>query len=263
MNPGFTARTPTARPGSSRSIRRHPEGATGRRRDGDQAVLGARLQPGRDVHHDVRSGASRRSIPKATKRRPSGERTPFTRRRPRRGARRGARNAGRHLPRRGRPAATGKVLGGFRYAGTRPDDPNDIVPHEHRRELRALRVFGAWTNLTDLKAGNTLDTLVTENGRSIVKHVLQDVGSTFGMAKRPARVGYRLGVLLRTEPTRKRLLSFGFALSPWQTVPYVEYPSIGTLRRRPLRSAGRGGRKRRPPPTWSCATTMRSGPRGG
>ena len=58
-------------------------------------------------------------------------------------------------------ALPGRVLGGFQYHGTRPDDPNDIVPHEHRRELRALKVFGAWTNLVDMKAGNTLDTLVT------------------------------------------------------------------------------------------------------
>ena len=57
-------------------------------------------------------------------------------------------------------ALPGRSLGGFRYYGTRPDDPNDIVPHEHRRELRALKVFGAWTNLVDMKAGNTLDTLV-------------------------------------------------------------------------------------------------------
>jgi len=31
----------------------------------------------------------------------------------------------------------------------------------------------------------------------------------------------------QTGSTLRRLFSFGFALSPWQTVPYVEYPSIG------------------------------------
>ncbi len=77
-------------------------------------------------------------------------------------------------------AVPGRPIGGFRYYGTRPDDPNDVVPHEHRRELRALKVFGAWTNLVDMKAGNTLDTVVVENGRSVVRHYLQDVGSTFG-----------------------------------------------------------------------------------
>src|SRR4029079_15988407 len=77
-------------------------------------------------------------------------------------------------------ALPGKVLGGFKYVGTRPDDPNDIIPHEHRRELRALKVFGAWTNLTDLKADNTLDTLIPGEGKSVVRHYLQDVGSTFG-----------------------------------------------------------------------------------
>ena len=119
--------------------------------------------------------------PKATVRRPSGKRTPFSRDDMNVILENVARNAdgtyrviaGRQLP--------GKILGGFQYAGTRPDDPNDLVPHEHRRELRALRVFGAWTNLTDLKGANTLDTLITENGKTLVKHYLQDVGSTFGM----------------------------------------------------------------------------------
>ena len=166
--------------------------------------------------------------PDATKRRPSGDRTPLTmddvheitekvHRNPD-GSYRAA--AGRLLP--------GKVLGGFRYLGTRPDDPNDIVPHEHRRELRALRVFGAWTNLTDMKAGNTLDTLVTEGGRSIVKHYLQDVGSTFGVgANGPHDWNEGWEHVYDGPPSHKRFLTFGFGFSPWQTADYEDYPAIG------------------------------------
>jgi hypothetical protein len=119
------------------------------------------------------------------------------------------------------------VLGPFRYEGTRPDDPNDVIDHEHRRELRALRVFGAWTNLTDLKASNTIDTLVTENGRSYVKHILQDVGSTFGVCNEQYEWDLSYEHFYQGDTTKKRLFSFGFALSPWQRVPYAEYPSIG------------------------------------
>jgi len=165
--------------------------------------------------------------PKATIRRPSGARTRFTTDDMNAILERVARNpdgtyraiAGRLLP--------GKILGGFQYDGTRPDDPNDVVPHEHRRELRALHVFGAWTNLTDLKASNTLDTLVTENGRTVVKHYLQDVGSTFGMCNDLYEWDLSYEHFIEGPTTRKRLFSFGFALSPWQTIDYVEYPSIG------------------------------------
>src|SRR5262245_34452928 len=165
--------------------------------------------------------------PKATIRRPSGARTKFTEDDMNAILERVARKpdgtyrviAGRQIP--------GKFLYGFRYEGTRPDDPNDVVPHEHRRELRALRVFGAWTNLTDLKAANTLDTLVSENGRSIVKHYLQDVGSTFGMCNDLHEWDLSYEHFIEGDTTRRRLFSFGFALSPWQTVKYVEYPSIG------------------------------------
>jgi hypothetical protein len=122
----------------------------------------------------------------------------------------------------------GRPVGGFRYYGTRPDDPNDVVPHEHRRELRALKVFGAWTNLVDMKAGNTLDTVVTENGRGIVRHYLQDVGSTFGTgANGPRESDEGWEFLYEGELTRKRLARLGFVFEPWQTVQYVENRAIG------------------------------------
>ena len=49
-------------------------------------------------------------------------------------------------------ALPGTPVGPFRYFGTRPDDPNDIYPHEHRRELRGLRVFAAWLNHDDSRS---------------------------------------------------------------------------------------------------------------
>jgi hypothetical protein len=125
-------------------------------------------------------------------------------------------------------AIPGRIIGGFKYDGTRKDDPNDIVPHEHRRELRALKVFGAWTNLVDMKALNTLDTVITENGRGVIRHYLQDVGSTFGtgaLAPREWDEGYEY--LYEGDKTKKRLISLGFWLQPWQTIPYTEYESIG------------------------------------
>jgi hypothetical protein len=165
--------------------------------------------------------------PKATVSRPNGKRTPFTHDDMNAILERVARKpdgsyrvvAGRLLP--------GTILGGFQYAGTRPDDPNDLVPHEHRRELRALRVFGAWTNLTDIKAKNTIDTLATENGKTVVKHYLQDVGSTFGMCNDVHEWDLSYEYFLEGGPSRKRLFTLGFGLSPWQTVDYVEYPSVG------------------------------------
>lgn len=125
-------------------------------------------------------------------------------------------------------AAEGRVLGGFKYHGTRPDDPNDTILHEHRRVLRALKVFGAWTNLVDMKAGNTLDVLVKAGDRQVVRHYLQDVGSTFGtgaLGPREWDEGYEY--LFEKTPTLKRLYTMGFWIRPWQTVPYKEYPAVG------------------------------------
>ena len=125
-------------------------------------------------------------------------------------------------------ALAGRPVGGFKYHDTRPDDPNDVIPHQHRRELRALQVFGAWTNLVDMKAGNTLDVVVTEGGRGIVRHYLQDVGSTFGtgaLAPRDGDEGYEY--LYEPGPTRARFFTLGFWIQPWQTIDYDKHPEIG------------------------------------
>jgi hypothetical protein len=128
--------------------------------------------------------------------------------------------AGRRVP--------GRAVGGFRYQDTRPDDPNDIVPHEHRRELRALQVFGAWTNLVDMKAGNTLDTVITENGRGVVRHYLQDVGSTFGTgALGPREYDEGWEYLVELDRMRTRLFRLGFPLEPWHTAKYAKNSAIG------------------------------------
>ncbi len=122
----------------------------------------------------------------------------------------------------------GKLLGGFKYYGTRPDDPNDIIPHEQRRELRALRVFAAWTNMVDVKALNTMDTLVTENGRSRVRHYLLDVESTFGMgATGPHDWTDGYEYFFEKDLTLKRMETLGLYLQPWQTVKYPDNRSIG------------------------------------
>ena len=125
-------------------------------------------------------------------------------------------------------ALPGRPVEGYKYEGTRPDDPNDIIPHEDRRELRGLRVFSAWMNHTDAKAINSLDTVVTENGRSYVRHHLIDFNAALGSAGiglRERRDGYEY--LAETGPAKRALLAFGFYIRPWMTVDYPKYRGVG------------------------------------
>lgn len=132
-------------------------------------------------------------------------------------------------------ALEGKPVGRIRFAGTRPDDPNDIVPHQHRRELRGYGVFAAWLDHVDAKSINSLDTLVTRDGRSIVQHHLIDFGSTLGSGG-VAPSDYWEGAEYLIEPSRigRQMIGFGFAAPRWQREPFYESPTIGRL---PARNA--------------------------
>lgn len=127
-------------------------------------------------------------------------------------------------------ALPGTPVGPFKYFGTRPDDPNDIFPHEHRRELRGLRAFSAWLNHDDSRSVNSLDTVIEQHGRRIVRHHLIDFGSTLGSASVTAqkpRAGNEY--IWEARPTLLTMLSFGFWVRPWIKVHYPDYPAVGNL----------------------------------
>lgn len=119
----------------------------------------------------------------------------------------------------------GNGIGSFRYFGTRSDDPNDIFPHEHRRELRASRVFAAWLNHDDSRGINSKDIVVSQNGRRFVKHFMYDFNSILGSGnRRPQK--YRSGNEYRFEADEalKTLLTFGLYVRPWARFDYPDAP---------------------------------------
>jgi hypothetical protein len=122
----------------------------------------------------------------------------------------------------------GDPRGPFRYYGTRPDDPNDIYPHEHRRELRGLVVFSAWLNHDEVRSANSLDTLVRVDGRTILRHNLLDFGSTLGSGSVQAQ-SRRAGneFVWEARPTLVTMLTLGLYVRPWIKVPYPDLPAVG------------------------------------
>jgi hypothetical protein len=127
--------------------------------------------------------------------------------------------------------AEGRNLGPFRYYGTRADDPNDIYPHEHRRELRGNRVFAAWLNHDDSRAINTLDMLVGDEGRRFVRHYMFDFGSMLGSGTNEEDhpwVGHEF--VVQGRPAWITLASFGLWRRPFiHTQAPADLPAAGNF----------------------------------
>jgi len=121
--------------------------------------------------------------------------------------------------------ADGTPLGNFRYYGRRSDDPNDLVPHEDRRELRGARVFGAWLNHDDSRGVNSLDMLHTDGARRYVKHYMFDFGSIMGSGTVFAQ-RHRAGneYILDWTPGWLTLATFGAYTRSWMHIKYPDVP---------------------------------------
>lgn len=125
-------------------------------------------------------------------------------------------------------AIPGKGIGPYRYYGVRTDDPNDFIPHEHRRDLRGLALISAWIDHDDSRAINTYDTLVEENAVKFIRHYVLDLGSTLGSGTQKANSPRSGGEYLFDWKTPAlQLVTFGALVPRWARADFPDLPAVG------------------------------------
>jgi hypothetical protein len=117
----------------------------------------------------------------------------------------------------------GLTIGPFRYTGTRPDDPSDVVDHADRRELRGNRLLSAWLDHWDAREQNSMDVWMASDKKAKrsspgrVVHYIIDTSDTFGgeiaMDEMSRRLGYSYE--LDFADIFRSLLTLGAEEQPW------------------------------------------------
>jgi hypothetical protein len=117
----------------------------------------------------------------------------------------------------------GKPIGPFRYEGTRNDDPNDVIPHEDRRDVRAGRLVAAWLNHFDSREQNTMDVFLPldkkrKDGPGYVRHYIIDMGDCFGSQWTVDGISRRLGYsyVFDGGHVGEDFLTLGAQERPWE-----------------------------------------------
>jgi len=119
----------------------------------------------------------------------------------------------------------GSLIGPFRYEKTRGDDPNDVIPHEDRRELRGARVLAAWLDHFDAREQNTMDVWVADRKDQpdsspghIVHHYL-DTSDCLGSEWDWEPISRRLGhsYIVDWGDVGRDFITLGIPLRPWDT----------------------------------------------
>lgn len=125
----------------------------------------------------------------------------------------------------------GEPIGGYADRGVRPDDPNDVVPHEERRDLRGQYVFFAWVAHTDVKGDNWLDMWTedpADRGRHYVTHHILDFGKSLGVmaaASHELEDSYAFNVDLRRDTLSA--ITLGILTRPGERAVDPELPGVG------------------------------------
>jgi hypothetical protein len=118
----------------------------------------------------------------------------------------------------------GQSIGEYRFSGTRKDDPNDVIPHEDRRDLRGMRVLAAWLDRFDAREGNTFDTWMASDSKrtdspGIVLHYQLDMSETLGSTWAWEEISRRLGksYVIDWGDLARDFVTLGIPLRPWDT----------------------------------------------
>jgi hypothetical protein len=117
----------------------------------------------------------------------------------------------------------GVAIGPFRYVGTRDDDPNDVIAHQDRRELRGARVLAAWLDHWDAREQNSMDVWLASDSKAkrsspgYVVHYILDTSDTLGGDVSLADLSRRLGhsYSLDFAEILRALATFGAEERPW------------------------------------------------
>jgi len=117
----------------------------------------------------------------------------------------------------------GRTVGPFKYEETRPDDPNDVISHEDRRDLRGARLMAAWLGHFDSREQNSMTTWMSMDKKekdSSPGHTIHwyiDLGDSFGSHWEWDSLNRRINKSYYFDPgdVFLDLISLGIPQRPW------------------------------------------------
>ena len=117
----------------------------------------------------------------------------------------------------------GRTIGPFKYEETRPDDPNDVIPHEDRRDLRGARLMAAWLGHFDSREQNSMTTWMSvdkkekDSSPGHTVHWYIDLGDCFGSHWEWESLNRRINKSYYFDPgdVFLDLITFGIPQRPW------------------------------------------------